>query len=114
MRLYSTVRTPGEFAGGFIANAVNIDYNGADFNGEVSKLDKTKPIWFIVFPESEVRQLQRCMRNNGFKNVINLEGGILWRRNNNLPLSTTSATVADKISFDDYAQMINPTTVWCW
>jgi len=115
------VRTPGEFAGGFIANAVNIDYNGADFNGEVSKLDKNKT--YLVYCLSGKRSASAAayMRSNGFKNVINLEGGILAWQGNNLPLATTTALAADKISFDAYTQMITSDTMvlvdyyapWC-
>lgn len=36
------VRTPGEFMVGHIANAINIDVEGMQFNADVSKLDKTK------------------------------------------------------------------------
>lgn len=115
------VRTPEEFAGGFIANAVNMDYNGADFNGEVSKLDKNKT--YLVYCLSGKRSASAAayMRSNGFKNVINLEGGILAWQGNNLPLTTASTPVADKISFDAYTQMISSDTMvlvdyyapWC-
>ena len=37
------VRTPGEFAGGHLEGAVNIDFNGDDFEARLSKLDKSKP-----------------------------------------------------------------------
>ena len=115
------VRTPEEFAGGFIANAVNIEYNGADFNGEIAKLDKSKT--YLVYCLSGKRSASAAayMRSNGFKNVINLEGGILAWQGNNLPITTTSAPVADKISFDAYTQMISSDTLvlvdyyapWC-
>ena len=36
------VRTAGEFQEGHIQNAINIDYEGLNFEGEVNKLDKTK------------------------------------------------------------------------
>lgn len=115
------VRTPEEFAGGFIANAVNIDYNGADFKEAIAKLDKNKT--YLVYCLSGKRSASAAayMRSNGFKNVINLEGGILAWQGNNLPLTTTSAPVADKISFDAYTQMITSDTMvlvdyyapWC-
>lgn len=115
------VRTPGEFAGGFIANALNIDYNDADFNAEIAKLDKNKT--YLVYCLSGKRSASAAayMRSNGFKEVLNLEGGILAWQGNNLPITTTAAPVADKISFEAYTQMITSDTMvlvdyfapWC-
>ena len=39
------VRTPGEFAGGHISNAINIDWNGNDFDSQISQLNKEKQIF---------------------------------------------------------------------
>ena len=39
------VRTPEEFAGGSIADAVNIDFNNNSFETEIQKLDKSKSIY---------------------------------------------------------------------
>ena len=38
------VRTPGEYAGGYIKNAKNIDWNGSNFDTQVAALDKNKPV----------------------------------------------------------------------
>lgn len=37
------VRTPEEFAGGHLKDAVNVDFNGGDFEAELAKLDPSKP-----------------------------------------------------------------------
>lgn len=99
------VRTPEEFAGGFIDKAININYAGPDFQAEISKLDKNKT--YLVYCLSGKRSASAAdyMRSNGFKDVINLDGGILAWQGNNLPLVSNSAPVADKISFDEYTQM---------
>ncbi|MFH0941824.1 MAG: rhodanese-like domain-containing protein, partial [Chloroflexota bacterium] len=44
------VRTPGEYEGGHIAGAVNLDFNAAGFNAEVDKLDKNKT--YLVYCQS--------------------------------------------------------------
>lgn len=116
------VRTPEEFAGGYINNATNIDYNGRGFADEISKLDKDKTYYVYCLSGKRSESAASYMRNNGFKNVINLEGGILAWESNNLPLVTTSSTPkADKISFDEYTKMITSDTLvlvdyyapWC-
>lgn len=116
------VRTPGEFADGFIENAINIDYNGAEFKDEISKLDKDKTYYVYCLSGKRSESAASYMLSNGFKNVINLEGGILAWQASNLPLVTTSSTTkADKISFDEYTKMITSDTMvlvdyfapWC-
>ena len=70
------VRTPGEFQTGHLANAVNIDYEGLNFEGEVNKLDKTKT--YAVYCRSGRRSglATGLMSKDGFKSIFNLEGGI--------------------------------------
>ncbi|HRB69801.1 MAG TPA: thioredoxin domain-containing protein, partial [Chitinophagales bacterium] len=62
------------------------------------------------------------MLKNGFKNVVNLEGGILAWQAANLPLTATNTTATtDEISMDMYKQMITSDTLvlvdfyapWC-
>ena len=70
------VRTPGEFMTGHIANAINIDVEGMQFNSEVSKLDKAKT--YAVYCHSGRRSgiATAEMSKLGFKMLFNLEGGI--------------------------------------
>jgi len=105
------VRTPEEFAEGYIANAQNINYNGSNFEAEIAKLDKSKTYFVYCLSGKRSASAASYMRTNGFKNVINLEGGILTWQNKNLPLVTAStAPVVDKISIDEYNKMINSGT----
>lgn len=69
------VRTPGEFMVGHIANAINIDVEGMQFNADVSKLDKTKT--YAVYCHSGRRSgiATSEMSKLGFKTLFNLEGG---------------------------------------
>ena len=70
------VRTPGEFMVGHIANAINIDVEGMQFNADVSKLDKSKT--YAVYCHSGRRSAIATaeMSKLGFKTLFNLEGGI--------------------------------------
>lgn len=72
------VRTPGEVAEGYIDGATKfIDVNGANFEAEMAKLDKT--VNYIVYCRSGGRSMNASnyMIQNGFTNVHNLQGGIL-------------------------------------
>lgn len=70
------VRTPDEFTSGHINNAVNIDFYAADFKTKLDALDKSKP--YAVYCRSGNRSAQAVtiMKQLGFKNIVELKGGI--------------------------------------
>jgi rhodanese-related sulfurtransferase len=69
------VRTPAEFMSGHLANAINIDVEGMQFNSDVAKLDKSKT--YAVYCRSGRRSAIATdeMSKLGFKTLFNLEGG---------------------------------------
>ncbi len=69
------VRTPGEYEGGYIPNAVNIDFNGANFEAEINKLDKTKPVVIYCHSGGRSGKALSMMKNMDFTTVLELEGG---------------------------------------
>lgn len=116
------VRTPGEYDGGYIANAININYNDPSFEGEIAKLDKSKTYLLYCLSGKRSGSAMDYMLRNGFKNVSNLEGGILAWQSANLALTTAGTVVKkDKITMEMYQQMIHSDTVvlvdffapWC-
>jgi rhodanese-related sulfurtransferase len=70
------VRTHSEFASGHLQNAKNIDWNGSNFQTEVAQLDKEKPV--LIYCQSGRRSDAAAdkMRDMGFKNVLELDGGM--------------------------------------
>jgi rhodanese-related sulfurtransferase len=75
------VRTPGEFAGGHIQNAINIDYLASGFWEQIEVLPNSNNIF--VYCRTGRRSIRACtlMKNGGFDKdkVFNLEGGYpLW------------------------------------
>lgn len=72
------VRTPAEWQQGVISGAdLFIDYNSPAFKQQLAKLDKSKT--YIVYCRSGGRSAgaSQVMIDSGFKNVINMEGGIM-------------------------------------
>ncbi len=69
------VRTPGEYNGGTIDNAINIDYTAADFKDKINELDKSTPV--LMFCQSGGRSAKalKIFAENGFSVVYELEGG---------------------------------------
>jgi len=69
------VRTPQEYAAGHIPNAVNIDFNAADFKENLSVLDKN--VNYIVYCRTGMRSAaaSKVMAELGFKYINNMIGG---------------------------------------
>ena len=72
------VRTPEEYNEGFINGAVLANWNDQiSFQEGVSKLDSTQTVYIYCRSGKRSAAAQEWMLTNGFKHVINLEGGIL-------------------------------------
>jgi rhodanese-related sulfurtransferase len=75
------VRTAEEYKDGHLVGSILIDYYGSDFKNEVSKLDKSKPVF--VYCKGGGRSSSSCeiLKDLGFKEVYNLQGGITdWKK----------------------------------
>lgn len=103
------VRTPEEFNSGFIADARNMDYNSSGFLAEIDQLDKNKPYFVYCLSGARSKSAANYMRNHGFPEVYDMKGGTMSWTKNNLELTTTSVQKIniDKISADEYRQMIS-------
>ena len=80
------VRTPAEFAEGYIEGARLIDFQSGNFENEISSLDKNAT--YAVYCRSGNRsgQAVKVMHDAGFHNVYNLNGGVIDWANAGLPL----------------------------
>lgn len=71
------VRTPEEFNSKHLENAINIDYNGATFDTEIAKLDKTKPTFVYCLSGGRSSSAVAKMQELGFTELYNMEGGMM-------------------------------------
>lgn len=74
------VRTPEEYAEGYIEGFQNIDFFAPDFESNIEKLDRSKPV--IVYCKSGNRsgKCAAMMEEKGFVKIYDLEGGITqWK-----------------------------------
>ena len=80
------VRTPGEFMTGHIQDAQNIDFESESFESQIESLDKNGT--YAVYCRSGNRsgQAVKVMQDAGFKNIYNLDGGVIDWANSGLPL----------------------------
>lgn len=116
------VRTPGEFGEGHIQNALNIDWNGSSFDAQVSKLDKNTTVFVYCLSGGRSGSAASQLRSNGFKNVLELDGGMMAWRSAGLPETTDSKVVKSTgMSITDFEKLLQTDKVvlvdfyaeWC-
>jgi thioredoxin len=100
------VRTPDEYSKGHIQNSTNIDWNGNSFDTEIAKLDKSKPVFVYCLSGGRSGQAASKMRTDGFKEVYELQGGIMKWRGSNLPETTSTTILSMGMSQQHYDSLI--------
>ena len=82
------VRSTEEFASGHIVDARHIELDKLADQAETLKKYREKPV--VAVCESGVRSAQaaKLLKAAGFKQVVNLKGGLAAWRSDNLPLTT--------------------------
>ncbi len=76
------VRTPEEFREGYLEGSVNIDFKNKSFLDQISKLNKTKPVFIYCKSGGRSSLASKEMIKLGFQEVYDLEGGIVnWIKN---------------------------------
>lgn len=115
------VRTPEEFEKGHLPNAININKNAASFVLEIAALDKEKTYFVYCLSGARSSAAAQILSEQNFKNVYQLQGGILQWRAANLP--ETSAKIAEntEMSLSEYSGVIKTNTMvlvvfyaeWC-
>lgn len=76
------VRTSGEFNTGHLHHALQADYtNKQEFKERVEALDKDQPVYIYCLSGGRSSAAAKWMRENGFKEVVELKGGInAWKQ----------------------------------
>jgi len=75
------VRTPEEYAEGHLEGCTLMDFNSPAFADEVAKLDRDKAVYVYCRSGARSGRAADMMTDMGFKEVYNLEGGIVaWQQ----------------------------------
>ena len=114
------VRTAAEFNTGHIKSSLQADWTKQEqFLDRVQYVDKDRPVYVYCLVGGRSAAAAEWMRNNGFKNVVELTGGInAWKAaakplegNSNVPQMTieqyTASIPADKTTLVDFG------ATWC-
>lgn len=95
------VRTPEEFNGGHIKNALNIDYKNNNFSERADSLVKAKPVYIYCLSGGRSAKAASCLRSKGYT-AYELDGGMLQWRAAGLPEEKPSLQ-STGLTLDDYA-----------
>lgn len=117
------VRTPGEFENGHLAGAKNIDFNSGNFDEESNALDKAKPVFVYCQRGGRSADAATVLRDKGFKEVYEMDGGLIAWNNAGLPLGDNKMPAApvagmSKAQFDnllntDKYVLVDFNATWC-
>lgn len=80
------VRTLGEFKNGHIKDAGYLNYYALDFRQKLLLLSKNQPIYLYCNTSYRSQKAALILVENGYKNVYNLEHGIMEWNQKNLPV----------------------------
>jgi len=74
------VRTPSEYAGEHLAEAINLDINASDFKDKLNLLDKSKTYLVYCRTANRSSSAVQIMAELGFKDIYHMTGGIVeWQ-----------------------------------
>lgn len=99
------VRTPEEYSVEHIGNAKNVNWNGDDFVTKVNSYDKSKPIFVYCKVGGRSAQAANKLAELGFKEIYNLNGGIMkWNAENNVNAIPSAKIIG--ICDQEYGELI--------
>lgn len=102
------VRTSGEFQNGHLKNAMNIDWKADDFADKAATLDKDKPVFVYCMSGPRSSAAAEKLQEMGFKNVYEMQGGMMKWRNANLP--EIKASTSTGMSLARYKELLKSET----
>lgn len=79
------VRTPEEFKKGHLENALNLNWNGPEFEEQMAALDKRQPMFVYCLSGGRSASAAAAMREAGFEQVYEMQGGMMQWRAADLP-----------------------------
>ena len=79
------MRTPEEFAGGYIENAININFYSEAFQDTLNDLDRDKTYVIYCKVGGRSRSALDIMAELNFKEAYNISGGIIAWNAEGLP-----------------------------
>lgn len=103
------VRTQSEYKNGHISNSGQLNYYAFDFRKKLLLLPKDEPIYLYCNTGYRSKKSAKILLENGYKNVYNLEHGIMDWELQNLPVVIAPGARPDtdnKMDLAEYTKLI--------
>ncbi len=103
------VRTEKEYKNGHIKNAKQISYYSRGFRGKLLQLPKNEPVYLYCYSGARSSKAANILAENGYKNVYNLERGIMEWKSKDLPLTKGQVVPTEeenKYTFEQYNKLL--------
>jgi thioredoxin len=115
------VRTPGEYAGGSLMGAQNIDVRSNDFNERIETLDRNQPVFVYCLSGGRSANAAKQMVSMGFTDIYDLKGGIMSWKRVGLPVKMPDAAQPTGMTRQEYDKalqaqvpvLVNFFAPWC-
>ena len=115
------VRTPEEFNKGHLKNSLNVNWFDENFDENVEIFSKDLPVFVYCLSGGRSAKANEKIQSLGFKNVYELDGGILEWRKNKFPEATLNTNIDNSLSVEDFNDFIETDKVvlvdyyanWC-
>lgn len=114
------VRTPEEFSKEYIEGALLADWNSNDFQRRIDAIDKNAPIFVYCLSGGRSSSAAAAMRKQGYKEVYELQGGMLKWKSAGLPVVSGKVSASGGMSSDEYKALVSVGNVlvdfsaeWC-
>ena len=96
------VRTPEEFNKGHLRNSLNVNWFDENFDENLKIFNKDLPVLVYCLSGGRSSQANEKIQSLGFKNVYELDGGILEWRKNKLPEALLNNNYENSLTVDDF------------
>lgn len=101
------VRTSEEFSQGHLKDALNFNINSGEFQDQISKLDKNRPVLVYCLSGGRSSSAAEFMSSLGFKEIYNLQGGIMkWNAANKPLVAGTVSNISAGLSVEDFNKLL--------
>lgn len=101
------VRTPEEFNQGHLKGALNYNINSNEFQDQISKLDKNKIVLVYCLSGGRSASAAEQMASKGFREIYNMQGGIMkWNAANKSLDTGTASNTSGGLNVEDFNKLL--------
>jgi thioredoxin len=100
------VRTPEEFQGGHLKDAVNFNVLAPEFQSQVSKLDKSQPVFVYCKVGGRSADAVEKMKSMGFTTIYDMKGGYMAWSSAGMESTKAERVQEEKFTSADFEKLL--------